>query len=168
MLSMHISDTVNALVKQLLIDAGGNEKALHFSFDLQLSCYDYVNEGGPTYNSDRKSLHLLYYLAPKRSYVSVFSATLNNPFSSVNGITEWSHEITHDSEWRNIRAFVDTYFSMAQSVNDHLVKDGRTTVAPRTMTEHNFTIRNMFQWIPATVSLDPTCDRRYRKIITLG
>lgn len=164
MLNIRMETIVGSLVRQLLIESGGNsERALHFHFDLWMS----YHRDNRSYDA-RRGLHLLYYLPKNSSYVSVFSATFNSPrvkLDVANG--QFTHEISHDSEWRNLRLFSDTYFSMAEEINRKMNVDGFLSVAPVLMGEHNNSpvFGNLFNWVTVKVEKDPDDDYNYRKII---
>lgn len=168
MLSMRIETMVGGLVRQLL--KGGREgEVLHFHFDLSMGYHAHVNNGGDSYTA-RRGLHLLYWLPPERSYITVFSAVTLSPFVKVGDVKEWKHECTHDTCWRDIGVFAQVYFDMAKEINALLVADGHPEVAPAAMSEHNSSpiFGDFFEWLPAKVVTDPTDDRNYRKLITLG
>jgi len=168
MLSIKVETIVNDLVEQLLIKAGGNEKVLHFGFKCNLAYYEHVNSGGPIYDSVC-GLHLLYHLQPGYGYVDVFSAITDSASVTVKQVNDWKHEASHGSCWRDIGTFSKVYFDLADKVNVKLVEDGRSAVAPMHMSEHNGPqlFGPVFSWVDAKVSIDPNCDRRYRKLVSL-
>ncbi len=166
MLSIDIRNIVYTLVRQLLIEPGGRkDEALQFSFDCGLAYYGHVGDGDEIYDA-RRGLYLLYYLPPERSYVTVFSAVTRSPFVKP---TEWKHECTHDTCWRDINIFSEIYFDMANKINAAMVKDGYGEVAPIMMTDHNSfqAFGKAWEWVGAKVVTDPACDRSYRKLVTL-
>jgi hypothetical protein len=169
MLSMKIEDLVSAIVRQELIGKGREDEALHFSFDISLSYY----QDGKSY-SKRCGLHLLYHVNPNGSYVNVFSRIDASPFTKVNapqgeGVGEWVHECSHDSCWRNIRVFSTLYFDLAAQINQALIADGFTAVAPKDMSEHNNSplFEALYTWVKVKLEKDPTDQYNYRKLVKL-
>lgn len=163
---MRVDGLVAALVRELLIEPKGREgEALHFHFDLRMH-YGYGY--GTTYIASR-ALHLLYHLSPGYTYVTVFSAVLPSPFDKIDKVGTWKHETSHDSCWRDIQVFSQTYFEMAKQINEDLMSGGHNEVAPVKMSEYNSfpTFGKPFQWVPVEVTKDPTCDQSYRKLVKL-
>lgn len=163
MLSMRIDSLAAMFVEQFLIGAGGRDgEALHLHFDLGVS--HFTNSG--SFHSTR-GLHLLYHLPKGRAYVDVFSAVTAKRFSKIGDITQWTHECSHDSCWRDTRAFSKTYFEMAEEVNTQLRSENLLEVAPKDMSELNrfASYHEMFRWVPVTVKKDPTDENNYRKLI---
>jgi len=157
---MKIETLIAAIVTQELF---GKKEALHFHFDLDLCHYC---KGGK-YFSQRRGLHLLYHMERGSSYVSVFSAVTNSPLTKISDIKEWKHETTHDSDWRDIGVFSDTYFEMAEKINASLKEAGFEEVAPKDMTEHNNIpiFAPMYEWVDVRVRKDPDDKYNYRKLI---
>lgn len=162
MLSMQIESLINAIVRQELRGKGREKEALHFHLDISISHYM-----DSEHYSERRGLHLLYHLNPSGTYISVFSAVTDSPFTKVDEVTNWKHECTHDSCWANTRAFADLYFDLAGRINDALFEDGLDKIAPKDMTEHNsfYLFGPAFDWVPVEVSKDSTDDRNYRRIV---
>lgn len=166
MLSMEIRSLVGTLVNQLLVKDNNRQagRALHFHFDCRMDSY--TNE--KSYHSSC-ALHLLYYLRPDMTYVSVFSAVLPSPFDCIGKVDHWEHECTHDSCWRDINVFSNTYFKMADEINSLRLRDDLPEVAPAAMSEHNSfqLFGSVFDWVGVEVKKDPNDDRSYRRIVKL-
>jgi len=152
----------NDLVDQLLIDHG-SDKALHFHYDVRMSVY----KNGREYRQSR-GIHLLYY-KPKgypKGYgaVTVFSAVLDNPFDKIDKVEDssWIHEGTHDSCWKEVKAFFGTYKRMADEINAELEVNGYDSVAPVHMQQHNsFALfGKAFQWVDVEVTKEPGKHKR--------
>lgn len=161
MLSLRLSSVAEAIVHSELIRKGREKEALYLNFDLRMSLHD---KGGD-YNQSR-GLHLLYHLMPGGGVVNVFSAVTPSPFGKLTDIPQWSHDCSHDSCWRDIPVFNKVYFEMAEHINQIRELDGREPVAPKDMHEwHN--IRELYRWVPAIITKDPTDPHSYRKLVTL-
>lgn len=167
-LSIEIESLVNNLVEQLLVKPGGNEKTLHFGFKCEQAHYHSAQYKGRSYYA-RGGLHLLYHRLPGYGYVNVFSAITSGLDVKIDKVTDWKHESSHDSCWRNIGAFNEVYFGLAQQLNEKLEADGHETVAPMNMTQHNGPqlFGPIFSWVNAKVTIDPADDRRYRKLVEI-
>lgn len=167
MLSMKIDVLVSAMVRKLLIEPGGrNNEALHIHLDCSMS--QHYNVGSNAYNS-RCGLHLLYWLPVDRTYVSVFSAVTDSPFTKVKDVEKWVHEATHDTCWRDIRTFSNVYFDMAKKINSAIEADGFKPCAPADMQENNcFALFGpMFDWLPVKVIKDEDDLHGYRRLVEL-
>lgn len=163
MLQINVSNVAEAIVEHELFPRSSTTTALHLNFDLRIS----YHIGNRSYDS-RRGLHLLYYVPPQMSYVSLFSGVTASPLSKLHQVERWRHEITHDSEWRRANIFSQTYFGMAEEINAALVKDNKPPVAPRDMHEwHSFGRSGLFQWVPVKVTKDPQDENSYRRIIQL-
>jgi hypothetical protein len=166
MFNLPLVSVVNKMVEHELVGNGRDDEALHFHFDLRLAYY--LPKG---YKCNASAgLHLLYHLNKGYSYVSVFSAITESPFTKIAGVTEWKHETTHDSCWRELRTVVNLYFQMAEEINLRLKSSGHKEVAPCEMTEHNnFALfGKLYQWVPVQVTKDPSDKHNYRKLITIN
>lgn len=167
MLEMKIETLVAAIVRQELRGKGREGEALYFHFDLGMGYYT----DDQSYKA-RKGLHLLYYLTPDSgSYITVFSAVTDSPFTKIGEIKKWKHECTHDTCWRDIGVFSQVYFAMAEEINAMLKQDGLEEVAPKDMSEHNsFPIFNdlAYSWKKVRVSKDPNCESSYRKMVEVN
>ncbi len=159
MLKIDVRNVVHAIVEQELIEKDRLGRAIHINFDLRMS-----------HHTDRKSydqsrgLHLLYHRNQNSSFVSVFSAVTDSPFSTIRDVKEWKHECTHDSCWRDVNAFSQVYFDMAECINSVRKKEGLATIAPKDMHEwHSFGRAGLFKWIPCKVSRDLQND--YRRLL---
>jgi hypothetical protein len=115
MLNIRLDSVVNQIVRQELVESnreplpdGAECVALHMNFDCRLSYYT----AEYTYYQSR-GLHLLYHATPGYSYITVFSGVTDSPFDKIDKVTEWKHECTHDSCWRDIGVFSHIYFDMA-------------------------------------------------------
>lgn len=174
MLSMRIETLVNALVRQELVGKGREKEALHFHFSLGMAVYT----SSENYEKRRKSgsidpfeehrgLHMLYYVKPGFSYISVFSAITPSAFMKVDEVQDWTHEITHDSCWAQVDTFSRAYFDMAEKINQAMVKEGLEKVAPLNMSEYNTPplFGPVFDWVPIEISKDPNDDRGYRRLV---
>lgn len=162
MLSISINTVVAGLVRQHLQNQGREAEAMHFHFLLLLGIGDY---------QVHQDLHLLYHQKPHAGTLSVFSAVKQKytPLRFMSG-TDFKHEISHDSCWRDIQVFSKTYFAMAEEVNNFLGSTGRDHIAPNQMTSNvflNLPHTHMYEWVPAQVSLDPNDSTRYRRKIEL-
>lgn len=165
MLEIKVETVAAQLVRHFLVGQGREKEALHIQFDLGLGSYT----DNKSFNA-RVGLHLLYHLQPERSYISVFSAVTNNPFSKVKEVESWRHETTHDSGWRDIGVFSDAYFGLAQLVNLQREAAGLERIAPAKMANHSsfgVFVDKVFYWVPVEVFIDPECDRSYRKLIKI-
>ena len=162
MLSMSVSGIVDALVEQELVRKGGNDKALHFHFDLGLAHYT----RSETYTA-RRGLHMLYHLRPGYGSVSVFSAVTHSPFVKVRAVDGWDHDTTHESCWRGVTTYSKVYFDMAQEVNSKIEEAGLAPIAPIMMTEHNtFSLFGpVYDWVDVEVTLDPKDRYQHRRIV---
>lgn len=160
MLSMRIDSMLYNLVKQELVGKGRKDEALHFHFDLRMAYADF---------REFRGLHMLYYLPPGMSYVTVFSAVTDDPFIKIGKVQEWKHETTHDSCWRDVQTFSNVYFAMADEINKKLEKETGSSVAPCEMREHNSfrLFGSAFDWVKVEVSRDPEDDRNYRRLVKL-
>ena len=134
---------------------------MHFHFNCHLEYYQ--KEVNKTYGSSC-GLHLLYYRDFSSScYKSVFSAITPSPFTKVQLVPEWKYECTHDSSWRNIQAFSQAYFGLAENINQALEADGLKPVAPIEMYQHcRPQFFDFYDWIPVEVKKDPTDNNQYR------
>ena len=164
MLSMSIKILVAQLVNQELHKNKDEGLAMHFSFDIGISDYD---EGFQT--SRRCGLHLVYWCLPGSSYITVFSGITESPFRQAKDVHEWEHEMTHDSEWRQIGAINKMYFGMCRSINESRVAAGLETKAPILMAEHNnfSKLDVVYQWLKVEVNMDPKDEAGYRKALVL-
>lgn len=164
MLSMRIDILVAGLVRQELQGKRRKDEALYFNFDIGMS--HHTSE--KSYN-ERCGLHLLYHCSPGSSYITVFSGVTKSPFGKIKDVQSWEHESTHDSCWGDIRVFSNVYFGMAEKINAMLKEDGKETIAPVVMNEHNscpaFSV--FYKWVPVKVSYDETDDHHYRRMIEI-
>lgn len=162
---MDIRYMVSQLVEHMMYEnKNRGEIALYVNFDCGLSSYNSEKS-----YKDRLGLHLLYYLPDNYRSVSVFSGMTSSPFAHRNEVKNWKHEITHDSEWRNIGIFSKIYLDQANRNNEKRVVDGLKEAAPRDMHEHNMFGHNekIFEWVPVRVEKDKSDETSYRRIITL-
>lgn len=152
MLQFRLSSLVTRIVRHAM-DRDGEHRmthALYLNFDIRMSSYEDVGEF-----KSSCGLHLLYYCPPGMTYVSVFSAVTNSPFGKLKDVTEWRHETTHDSCWRDVPIFSEVYFGMAQKINSDRVDDGLPEIAPKDMSEHNsFPLfsEELWKWVPVKIS----------------
>lgn len=163
MLNMRVDHLVETVVDQFLYGKGREDEALHFAFDVSMSYYTDTK----TF-SVRRGLQLLYYALPHSNTIHVFSARTEKPFTSSKEVNKWKHQVSHDSCWRGTsdnRAFANTYFEMANDVNQLLTESGFEEVAPIKMIEHNFCYGNLFDWVKVKMSKDPNDNHGYRKLI---
>lgn len=166
MLSMKIDHLIAAIVKQELVGKGRSNEAMHFHLDVSLSHYiDSVS-----YN-ERRGIHLLYHLNPDYASITVFAAMTSSPFTKVSEMKpeQWQHEVTHDSCWRNINIFSQTYFGMACEINRQLKDDGHNEIAPREMEENiSFGLFGpVYNWVGVKITKDPIDSHNYRRLVTL-
>lgn len=159
MLTMKIETLVNALVQSELSKNQEKNKALYFGFDLHLSV------STPSVFK-RRGLNLLYY--KEGAFTSVFSAVTNLQWS-VPEKTEWKHEVSHDSCWRDIRVFSETYFKMAEEINKYLRDFGYEEVAPCNMNQLNTPrmFGSLYEWKKVKVIKDSTDQNNYRRLVEL-
>lgn len=163
MLSIRIDRIAYQIVEDILLGNGRENEALYLNFDVRLSYYD----NGRTYDQSR-GLHLLYHVLPGMRYVNVFSGVTRSPFGKLSEVRkELKHEVSHDSCWRDVRIFSDTYFEMANCINEERKKQGLSEVAPKDMSEHNSFRQKLFEWVPVKVSKDPNDSHNYRKLVKL-
>lgn len=170
MLTIRVETVVAAIVDQELRRKGRNKEALHFHFDLGMHYHHTYASGKVETFSQRRGLHLLYHCNVHSTYITVFSAITVSPFAAINKVEDedWKHEASHDSCWRDIRAFQESYFDMAEDINSALEKKGIEEVAPAAMQEHNSPAmfgQGLYSWVPVEVSKDPNDERNYRKIV---
>lgn len=167
MLEMNLETLISGIVNQVLLETPYKDrdikKGLHFGFDVSLSSY--VN--GKEYNV-RKGLHLVYYA--RTNYVTVFSGVTEKFFTSPKEVTEWKHEATHDSCWRDIVAFTNLYFDMAERVNEKRVIAGLKSVAPKNMEQNVFFMgfgRDVWNFIDVEIDYVDKSDSYSRKLTIL-
>jgi hypothetical protein len=150
MLKISINDVVNTIVTSQLVRQGRNNEALYMAFDISIRHYN----KNKSYER-RQGLHLVYHCEQSSTYVSVFSATSQNPYDKLKDIDSWKLESHHDSAWRNISVFSQVYFSMTSEINADLVNDGMNEVRPCDMNESNSFVGacrdKLFTWIPVNV-----------------
>jgi hypothetical protein len=167
MLSISISKIVNQIVKHALLSNTERKEGegLYLSFDCGLGHYTNSNSF-----SSRCGLHLVYHCLPGMTYVDVFSMVTNSPFAKVKDFdgSDFTHEVTHDSCWRDIEIFSSLYFGMAREINEKMKAAGLPEVAPGLMTDHSsFQLfdDNLWKWIPIKVKKDPA--EHYRKTLEI-
>ena len=165
MFRMSIESLTNSLVRSLLQDKTDHNEgeALHFFYDVSLLS----RENGKTYER-RVGLHLLY--CKSYSYIHVFSATTHSQRRIADvAVGGWKHQSSHDSEWKNTRAFSDLYFQMAHDINDARETDGLTSIAPIVLEQNGHTTVGLFQppfeWVKVHMTKDPTDPCSYRRMI---
>jgi hypothetical protein len=181
MLEMRVSDVAEQIVMHTFTngtgrrqkegsDGGRDAQAIYLNFDVRLSNYN-LEENRFQYTASR-GLHLLYHKLRGGAQISVFSAVSLSPFARLKTIKEWKHEATHDSCWRNVQVFAQTYFEMAEEVNARRVAAGLKEIAAVEMTQYcNFAgiaQEHLFQCVPVIVSMDPKDEYGYRRLITVG
>lgn len=118
MLTIGISRFAYQIVKQELAYKGRLNEALYIHFDLGMGHYTERKS-----YTQRRGLHLLYYLRPEMSYITVFSSITASPFASIKEVPGWKHECTHDSCWRDINVFSQTATGHYQFATDWLPFD---------------------------------------------
>lgn len=165
MMNVEIEHVVNVMVTQFLVRAERREgEAMLISFRLDISDSDHHNAS--------RGFHLLYHIAPRRTYVDVFSAVTSYRNSTDIKKLQWKFEVSHDSCWRDVGSFNEVYFDMANEVNSSRQAEGLERIAPNDMNQFNRFNRcslesNLFQWVKVKVERDPSCQNGYRKLITL-
>jgi hypothetical protein len=163
MLTIPIRSLVNQIVRQELQHKGRRDEALYLNFDLRMGYYTNARSF-----EQSRGLHLLYYLPPQMSYITVFSGITASPFDKIQQVKEWKHECTHDSCWADINIFTNTFFEMAGKINEAMEEEGLPMVAPAAMSEHNgFRLfkSSLFEWVKVRVSRDMT--DMYRRSVEL-
>lgn len=166
MLSMRVDTMINALVSHLVEEGSSKNEALHFHLDLRMATY--IGDGNRRFSASR-GLHLLYYREANSAYVHVFSAVLDSPFATIASVTEWKHECTHDSCWRDVGVFAQVYFGMANEINDARADAKLEAIAPKDMSEHNgfAMFGKPFTWRKVKVMKDETDDNSYRRKVVV-
>lgn len=165
MLQIDLRRVVNQIVQHELYSLGKEDLALYVNFDVRMS--HYMPFSGKPYNQSR-GLHLLYYVKPGHSYVTVFSGVTSSPFGSINDVVAWKHECTHDSCWRDIDIFSTMYFEMAEKINLLLVENNFEEIPPKDMNEFSaFRGNQLFNWIPVNVTKDSQDVYNYNRILKL-
>jgi hypothetical protein len=165
MLEMRISDVVDQVVQHALQN-NQEGQAVYLNFDVRLSCYD---SGNKFQYSATRDLHLLYHKLLQGANISVFSAITPSPFNRLNKVAHWTHEATHDTEWRRASIFNQMYFAMAEEVNNRRGLAGLSSIAPIAMKQHcDFPLGNeLFKWVPVSIRKDPEDQYGYRRLITV-
>jgi len=159
MFEVSIRDLAYTIVNHELKNNNKEGMGLHLHFDVSMATHPI---------SERRGLHLIYQVNPGYSYISVFSAVSDNPFTDAKKIQNWTHEATHDSEWRSINALNNLYFELASLVNERRVAKGEAEVPPVQMHQYSTFAKNkLFEWIPVSVQTDPDDENNYRKILTI-
>lgn len=168
MFRIPLDTLTNSLVETLLPHGKSTRpetSALHFFYDVSL--LSRVTEPTVTRFERRLGLHLVYVKPPGSAYIHVFSAETKAHQRKAIDVQEWTHQVSHDSEWRHTHAFNAPYFRMAQEINDARVADGFATVAPITMSEEGHTTAGLFQplfeWVNVHVSKDMSDEHGYRR-----
>jgi len=161
MLQMSIRNVAHQIVQHELLGKGREKEGLYLNFDLRMS--HHTDRG--SYDQSR-GLHLLYYVHPHGTYVTVFASVTKSPFATLRDVKEWKHECTHDSCWRDINTFSQVYFDMAECINSALQKNKLDAIAPKDMHEYNsFGRSGLYEWVPVEVTKDPEDDRNYRRLV---
>lgn len=167
MFEMRLDRIVEQIVRHAFFNPDGSKEfdkqALYVVFDVSMSsAVEKVRQ--------RRGIHLLYH-SRNGNYISVFSAVSSSPFVRLADINNWKHEVTHDSCWRDIKVITQTYFTMAGLINKERVERGWEEEVPIQMSQFvtfgGILRKEMFQWVPAEVKIDPACEHNYRKLITL-
>lgn len=141
----------------------GEQVALYLKFDVRLSSHGIAH-------TIARGLHLLYHQVLHHASVSVFSAVTPSPFDRIDTVKEFKHEVTHDSCWRDLRVFNETYFTMANEVNVIRKNYGLSEIAPVAMNQFVTFAglgEDLFQWVSVKVTKDETDERNYRRVIQL-
>lgn len=169
MFEMRLDRIVQQIVTHHLFPNLNDKVALYINFDVRLHSYE--SKRSTTEFNQSRGLHLLYHQGAHSSYVTVFSAVTASPFERIEGVKEWKHEVTHDSCWRDLRIFSDTYFDMAQKINSSRTKVGLKEIAPAAMNEHNsfagIARNSMFEWVKVDITKDPEDSGNYRRLVRL-
>ena len=165
MFRMSVAKVVEKIVRHTLLGngKGRDDEALYFHLDLRLSMYD----DGKTYNR-AQGLHLLYHCRKGYQWVSVFSAITDNPFVKLDKVTEWNHEVSHDSCWTDLSVISDLYFKMAAEVIADAKADGyKKDIAPADLHEHNgFSLfGELYDWVPVEIKKADPASSDWKKII---
>lgn len=167
MLEMKLSRVVHQIVEHHLGGQGREKEALYVNFDVRMSSYYQLGREF----AESRGLHLLYHQNPGHATLSVFSAVTRSPFERLPQVTEWKHEVSHDSCWRDIHVFSDVYFEMAKRINEKRCNAGLGEKAPIEMNQNCFfagIARNtMFEWVKVSVTKDPEDSNNYRRLVTL-
>lgn len=170
MFEMRVSSVAEQIVTHHLQAKGRENEAVYINFDVRLSYFRSVHSS-LQFNSSR-GLHLLYHQCPGHATLSVFSAVTPSPFDRLKDIAEWKHETSHDSCWRDVRLYTDTYFLMARQINAQIVEAGGAEVAPAEMNQYcsfaGIGRGNLFEWVPVEVTKDPNDNHKYRRIVKVN
>lgn len=161
MFEMKIEQILNALVDMELKRNRDPSKGLHVSFDVSMADYSVGNN----FPEARGAIHLLYYVKPDRTYISVFSA-FSKRFADIKKL-DWKHEVTHDSCWRDISVVNRVYFDFAKSLNAKRLELGLAEKAPKDFSTNVFFERFGDPWkmIDVEISKDPSDTRNYRQFL---
>jgi len=164
MLNIKIDSLVGQIVRQELVGKGRKDEGLYLNFDCRLGNY----VGTKTYSQSR-GLHLVYHVNPGSSYVTVFSGVTDSPFASIKDVSNWKHESSHDTCWRDIHVFSEIYFDMAQKINEARMSYGLEDIAPAAMHENNSFngFDKAFSWVKVSVTRDKNDINNYRKVLEL-
>lgn len=166
MFEIKLERVVEQIVRHNLIGQGRETEALYINFDVRLHNYD--NENNKEFYTSR-GLHLLYYSKSYGGAISVFSAVTVSPFDRIYSVEEWKHEVTHDSCWRDVRVFSETYFKMADEINAQRKKEKLDKIAPCEMTQHcsfaGIASNHLFKWVEVLMKKDTSDSYNYRRTI---
>lgn len=162
MFEMRLDRLAQQIVSHNLCGQGRKDEALHLDFDVRLSCPEIPD-------TIIRGIHLLYHQMPHHASISVFSGVTPSPFDKHSAVKEWKHEVTHDSCWRDLRIFNETYFTMADEVNVIRHKLGLEEIAPVKMNQFvsfvGIARDHLYQWLEVKVARDATDEHNYRRTI---
>jgi hypothetical protein len=176
MFEIRMSRVVQQIVSHHLIGQGRKDEALYIDFDVRMAD---IKQSIHT----SRGIHLLYHQIPNSNSITVFSAVSPSPFdrlpplrfrsfqSPSPWIPTWKHEVSHDSCWTDVRIFSDTYFAMAEEINNERRKASLEEIAPIKMSQDcffaGFGRHQMFQWLPVSVCMDPADENNYRRTVSV-
>ena len=165
MFQMRLENVISAIVSHHLLESAwsGDDQALYLAFDLRLY------SDGERFQQSR-GLHLLYHQREGHQTVSVFSAVSSSPFTKIEEIKEWKHQVSHDSEWVRLSLFSSLYFEMAERINLYRIAENLEEIAAIEMIEYcSFAgiASPMLRWVRVSVSMDPEDSSHYRRKVSL-
>lgn len=162
MFEIRLDRLAQQIVTHFLCGQGKEDAGLYLDFDVRLSSRHVAD-------TVVRGIHLLYHQRPHSAYISVFSGVTPSPFDKYATVKEWKHEVTHDSCWRELRVFSDTYFTMAEEMNVMRKKEGLKEIDPVSMSQFvsfaGIARDHLCQWLKVKVAKDETDERNYRKVI---
>jgi hypothetical protein len=157
MFELPLRSLVQTIVRSQFPKNAREGEALHIGFDVRLGDYSDDLE-----NSLSAGVHLIYHCR-FGNYITVFSGVTDRPFDDYKSIEAWTHEVTHDSCWRDIQIIDRVYFSFADELNRLRLEAGLNRKAPKEFNQFVDFLHmdSMFAWVPVEV----TKDRRTLKVL---